>query len=132
MFREGLRPPDPFRKGGPLEEAVTQDGMSLDAFCKLGPVLLLCLPTTTSWSGRRLLKTIAAERRAIESAGVRLVLVHAEPEPALERYELQYVARVHDPDGALAEHFGFEGKVRGAMLGSATLPDGSRLVKLVQ
>jgi len=132
MFREGLRPPDPFQQGGPLDEARTQDGMSLAALCQLGPVLVICLPSLTSWAGRRLLKTIAAERGAIEERRIRIVLVHAEPEPALERFGLQYVARIHDPGAALAGHFGFEGKRRAGMLGEAKLPDGSRIAKLVQ
>ena len=129
MFREGLRPPDPFRKGDSLDDACTQDGMSLDTLRKLGPVLLICLPPTTSWSGRRLLKAIAAERRAIEQAGIRFVLVHPDPDPALERFELQYLARVHDPESALATHFGLEGKRRAVLLGEAELPSGSRLLR---
>ena len=109
MFREGLRPPDPFRRGPPLEEARTQDGMSLKAVSEMGPALVVCLPELGTRTCRRLLRRVAAERAAIEGEGVRLVLVHPSPDPeavaAFAPYGLEYVMRISDADRALYDHF---------------------------
>lgn len=122
MFREGLRPPDPFGRRDPLRDLRTQDGMSLAALSQLGPVLAVCL----GGAGRRMLKDLAARREGIERAGLRLVLVFAEepewPEP------LRWVARIGDPDHALHARLGFTGTAgllgRRRESGAAALRDG--------
>ena len=93
------RPPSPFREKDPLELAETQDGMSLLALSRLGPLLVVCLPA----SPRRWLERVAAERRAIEEAGGRIALVHRDERAVEEirRCGLEYLARVADPGRAV-------------------------------
>jgi len=111
VFREGLRPPDPFRERPPLERLLTQDGMSLDALSRLGPLLVVCLPDRGE---RGLLAEVAAHRGAIERSGVRLALVHpAEAPPELPE-ALRYVARVADPALGLYAFLGL-GRTKGTL-----------------
>ncbi len=109
MFREGLRPPDPFREIPPLEAARTQDGMSLQVLSELSPVLVVCLPALGERGCREMLKDVAASREAIEGAGTRLAMVHMgnEAEAAAEfaRHDMQYVARIADPQRRLYAFF---------------------------
>lgn len=101
MFREGLRPPDPFGARDAFRAAKTQDGMSLRALFEFGTVLVVCLPTLDGRAGRKMLEQLAAQRRGIERSGVRILLVHMEGNDAarasLDRHDLWYVARVADP-----------------------------------
>ncbi|MEE8104502.1 MAG: hypothetical protein V3T86_03100 [Planctomycetota bacterium] len=101
MFREGLRPPDPFREQPVLERAHSQDGMSLQSLSELSPVLAVCLPALSSKACGRMLTDLSSARSAIETAGARLALVHmgddAEAAAAFAPHDLQYVARVSDP-----------------------------------
>jgi len=117
VFREGLRPPDPFRERHPFETARTQDGMSLKALSDLGPVVVACLPDDARWR-KRMLEGVANARRRLEEAGVRLVLVHAGEIELPD--ELRYVARIEDPEHALYDAFelgeaapGLLGRLRG-------------------
>jgi peroxiredoxin len=110
VFREGLRPPNPFRRREPLEAAMTQDGMSLAELARLGPVLVVCLPALDGRPCRKLLAALAEKRREIEGSGTRIVCVHMarddEAHAALAPHDLQYVARIADPERTLYAHFG--------------------------
>ena len=109
MFREGLRPPDPFREVPPLEVARTQDGMSLHALSDLSPVLVVCLPALGTVFCQEMAHDLSAARPAIEGKGTRLVLVHMgtdeEAAARLAVHDLAYVARIADPEGKLYDHF---------------------------
>ena len=101
MFREGLRPPDPFAPKDPFA-AETQDGVSLRALSMMGGGggrLLLVFPGDDKW-----LAPLAAQRDEIERGGARIAIVHRR-ELDFKRDGLTYVARVLDGDGALHEHF---------------------------
>ncbi len=97
-----MRPPYPFREAEPLDAAVTQDGMSLRALSRLSPTVVVCLPVLGRPLTRRLLADFARRRRALEEAGRRTALLHmGRDEEAIREFspfELQYVARVSDPD----------------------------------
>lgn len=122
MFREGLRPPDPFGQQDPFADARTQDGMSLKTLAEMSSVLVVCLPMLDG--ARRILADLAVERSAFEQAGVRLVVVHFElaevARAALEPYDLAYVARVEDPGRVLYNAFGL-GEVQRWLRGPAQL-----------
>jgi hypothetical protein len=116
VFREGLRPPDPFRARPVLETACTQDGMSLLTLSAMSPVLVVCLPEVGGRGGRRMLRELAAVRGEVERAGVRVVLVHVdEVADALAPLDLQYVARISDPERQLYAHFGLGTAPRGLL-----------------
>ena len=107
MFQRGLTPPDPFRERSVLESARTQDSMSLQALAALGRVLVVLLPAlgrANSW-----LKAVREARPRLEEQGLRLVLVHtesdAEARARFEPFDLQYLARIADPERALYRHF---------------------------
>lgn len=108
MFREGLRPPDPFRERPPLEAARTQDGMSLKALAALSRVVVVCLPELDRAGD--MLRDVAARRAEWERGGARVVLVHmatdAEARAAFEPFDLHFVARIADPGRRLYRHFG--------------------------
>ena len=111
MFREGLRPPDPFRESHPFETAMTQDGVSLKVMSGYGEMLVVCLPELSR--AKAMLGKLAATRHDVERAGVRIILVHIEEEAArdvLEAHDLWYVARIADPQRALYAAFGLEEK----------------------
>jgi len=109
MFREGLRPPNPFRDRDPLDVARTQDDLSLLALSRLGPVLAVCAPELGTHRGHVFLKTLAAHRRDLEERRIRIVVVHPGTEPEaraeLEPHGLHYLARVADPERALYRRF---------------------------
>ncbi len=116
MFREGLRPRDPFRDPPPLEAACTQDGISLLTLSGMSPVLLLLLPEVRGRRGQGMLKALAAARGDIERAGVRVALVHFDDAAgALEPFDLAYVARIADPERTLYAHFGLGSSRRGLL-----------------
>jgi hypothetical protein len=114
VFREGLRPPNPFRERDPLETACTQDDLSLKTLSELSPVLVVCLPELQGAWCRRMLEDLAAQRPSIEEAGTRLVLVHmaGDPDQALRPHDLSYVARIADPERKLYRRFGLEERPR--------------------
>ncbi|MHC4953672.1 MAG: hypothetical protein ACYTGZ_07265 [Planctomycetota bacterium] len=109
MFQRGLTPPDPFRPRAPLEAACTQDGMSLLALGEFGRLLLVFVPALGSMFTRELLARVQEERSRIETLKIRLVIVHmgpdADAESELARFDLQYLARVEDPERELYRHF---------------------------
>lgn len=112
MFREGLRPPNPFRDRDPLDTARTQDDMTLNALSRLGPVLAVCTPAMGTHRCRVYLKWLAAHRPKLEERRVRVVIVHdgdeegARGQTAL--YGLEYVARIADPERAVYRRFGLD------------------------
>ena len=83
--------------------------MSLQTLAELGRVLVVFLPALGGVFCRELLARIESVRLEVEHKGVRLALVHMgdddEARAELERYELQYVARVADPERVLHRHF---------------------------
>lgn len=128
MFREGLRPPDPFRERDPLD-AQTQDGVSLRVMSGMSPVLVVCLP---AWrAARALLEELAARRDEIERKGTRIALVHmASQEEAhreLEPLDLHFLARVADPDREIYAALGLK-EVKRFWAGSRQLPGAFLLV----
>jgi peroxiredoxin len=134
MFREGLRPPDPFREIPPLEAARTQDGMSLQVLSELSPVLVVCLPTLGERRCREMLKDVAASREAIERAGTRLAMVHmgseAEAAAELARHDLQYTARISDPKRQLYAFFELGTKRKGLLRRSEKQMPGAFLLSM--
>jgi len=114
VFREGLRPPNPFRDRDPIETAQTQDDMSLKTLSELSPVLVVCLPELQGGWCRRMLQDLAAQRKAIEESGTRLVLVHmaGDADAALRPHDLGFGARIADPDRTLYRRFGLEERPR--------------------
>ena len=122
MFREGLRPPNPHRDRDPLDFARTQDEMSLRALSRLGSVLALCAPAMGSHRCRVFLKWLAAHRDRIEGRRLRIVVVHTGTEEQAraetELYDLQYLARIADPERALYRRFGL-GETKPGLLARA-------------
>jgi hypothetical protein len=114
VFREGLRPPNPFRDRDPMETAHTQDDMTLKTLSELAPTLVVCLPELGGNWCRRMLQDLAAQRAEIEKSGTRLVLVHmaGDADAALRPHDLGYVARIADPDRDLYRRFGLEERPR--------------------
>ena len=115
MFREGLRPPDPFRERPPLESLCTQDGISVKTLSAMSPLLLLCLPEVRGRRGQGMLRGIAEARGDLERKGVRVALVHFDDPGDLAPLDLAYVARVHDPERRLYAHFGLGSSPRGLL-----------------
>jgi hypothetical protein len=115
VFREGLRPPDPFRERPPLEAACTQDGISLKTLSEMSPVLLLLLPEARGRRGQGMLKALAAARGDIERAGVRVAIIHFDEIGDLGPFDLAYVARIADAERKLYAHFGVGSSARGLL-----------------
>jgi hypothetical protein len=115
VFREGLRPPDPFRERAPLETLCTQEGISLSTLSGMSPVLLLLLPEARGRRGRAMLKALAAARGDLERAGVRVALVHFDDVPDLAPFDLAYVARIADPERKLYAQFNLGSSPRGLL-----------------
>jgi hypothetical protein len=115
VFREGLRPPDPFRERPPLEALRTQDGMSVKALSEMSPVLLVLLPEVRGRRGQGMLRALAAARGDVERAHVRVVLVHFDEPGDLASFDLTYVARIEDPERKLYKHFGLASGPRGLL-----------------
>ena len=108
MFREGLRPPNPFSEHDPLD-AQTQDGVSLRVMSKMTPVLVVCLGSRVS---KTMLREVAEHRRALEETSMRIALVHAQEDPhaLFKPHGLEYVARVADPEYAVHRALGLAEK----------------------
>jgi hypothetical protein len=115
VFREGLRPPDPFRERNPLEALATQDGISVKTLSEMSPVLLLCLPEVRGRRGQGMLRALAAARGDLERAGVRVALVHYDDPGDLAPFDLAYVARIADPERRLYGLFGLPSSPKGLL-----------------
>ncbi len=105
MFQRGLTPLNPFRDEDPLAATRTQDGMSLSTLTEMGCVVVVLLPPVGSGARRRWLRAVRDVRAVLESDGYRILLVHGEPDPDFAPFDLQYVARALDAEGALYAHF---------------------------
>jgi len=107
MFQRGLTPLDPFGERDVLETARTQDSMSLRTLASMGRVLVVLLPALER--ARPWLEAVRAARPRLETDGLRLVLVHFDEDlqavAVLARHDLQYVARIADPERALYARF---------------------------
>jgi len=90
--------------------ARTQFGVSLDELSRLSPVLMVFLRHFGCMFCREALADLARQKRAIESGGVRLVLVHmagdAHAGEFFRNYGLEEVPRVSDPQRAVYRAFG--------------------------
>lgn len=88
----------------------TQDGVTLDELSRLSPVLLVFLRHAGCTFCREALADLAQKRKQIEAAGARLVLVHMGTEEHgskfFEKYGLQDVQRISDPERTLYRAFG--------------------------
>jgi peroxiredoxin len=95
-----------------LDGARTQSGQSLAALSEASPVLLLFLRHAGCTFCREAIGDVARDRGAIETAGVRIVLVHMGDSEAIEklteRYGLSGVDRICDPDRKLYQAFGLK------------------------
>jgi len=127
VWREGLRPPDPFaRRRPPTEELRTQDGMSLATLCRYGPVVVVFLPALGTPECGSMLGRVAKARAGIEEEGTRVVLVHMAADDAaaraeLEPYDLHYLARVADPGQELYDDAGLGRRTAGERLSPGRL-----------
>ena len=115
-----------------LEEMVTNRGHNLSSLSKQQPVLLVFLRHFGCTFCREALSDIAQERAAIENTGSRIVFVHmTEHEIAdryFQRYDLQGVEHISDPDctfyaafglmkGSFNQLFGLQSWIRGFSAG---------------
>jgi|SRR5208283_4418368 len=95
-----------------LEGARTQSGQTLAALSEASPVLLQFLRHAGCSFCREALGDVARNRGAIETAGVRIVLVHMGDSEAIEklieRYGLAGLDRICDPDRKLYRAFGLK------------------------
>jgi hypothetical protein len=93
--------------------------MSLQALSELSPVLVVCLPELRERRCRQMLQDVAAARASIEGAGTRLALVHmgtaTEADAELARHDLQYVARIADPERRLYAFFDLRTERKGLL-----------------
>jgi hypothetical protein len=115
VFREGLRPPDPFRERPPLEALCTQEGISVKTLSTMSPVLLVLVPEVRGRRGQGMLRALSAVRGDVERAGIRVALVHYDDPGDLAPFDLAYVARVFDPERRLYAHFGLGTAPRGLL-----------------
>ena len=97
---------------GALESATTRTGVRLVDLCEASPVLLVFLRHAGCTFCREALSDLAAEKRAIDVSGTKIVLIHmgdAEGiEALLERYKLEGVERICDPQQRLYQAFGLK------------------------
>jgi peroxiredoxin len=94
-----------------------QGGCSLDRLSRETPLMVVFLRHGGCIFCREALQDIAAQRRAIEATGTRLVLVHmgtaAEADALFRRYGLQDVMRIADSEQTLYRAFGLrKGRLR--------------------
>ena len=89
------------------------------------PVLLVCLRHLGCTFSRQALADLRDQRRAIEAAGTRLVIVHMEPsytaDPWLTRYGLGDVMAMSDPSAAVYETCGLKRGRVGQLVGPGIL-----------
>lgn len=111
-YRGSLRMAEEERRPtrGILEEARTQDGVSLLRLSEETPVLLVCLRHFGCVFCREALGRLARERMAIEACGARIALLHMSPEGEAEAffatYGLEDLPRVSDPQRWVYFHLG--------------------------
>lgn len=97
---------------GALESAVTSSGQRLVDLCETSPVLLVFLRHAGCTFCREALADLADERRAIDAAGTKIVLVHMGDAEGIDallvKYSLTDVARICDPEQRLYRAFGLK------------------------
>lgn len=102
--------PAPVSKDLNLDQFKTQEGISLAALSNESPVLLVLLRHLGCTFCRETLADIAARRHEIESAGARIIFVHMGVDEnaayLFERYNLQDIPRISDPDALLYRALG--------------------------
>lgn len=110
-----------------------QHGDTLRALSET-PALVVFLRHSGCLFCREMLAEIASERQAIESRGMRIVLVHMEPEAAAERlmagYGLGDVSRISDPAQRLYQEFDLPNGTMGQLLGPSNWLRGARALFL--
>ena len=99
----------------------TNMGVTLDEVSRISPVLLVFLRHAGCTFCREALADIAEQRKEIESAGARIVLVHMGPEEHASRffpnYGLDEVLRISDPKRTLYRAFGLGRGTFGRLFG---------------
>lgn len=122
-----------------LDAAKDAFGVSLAELSRRSPVLVVFLRHFGCTYCREAVADVAADRKAIEADGTRVVFVHmSAPAPADEffaRYGLADVTRISDPDARLYRALGLRratlwqlfGPKSIARFGSANVGDGGRL-----
>ncbi|MEO8660292.1 MAG: peroxiredoxin-like family protein [Bryobacteraceae bacterium] len=107
MHRKRIAAPEIMRMA---LRARTQHQVSLDELSRLSPVLLVFLRHAGCTFCREAMSDLSRQRRAIEAAGARLVMVHMNEEPRaaqfFTRYSLADLPRVSDPRRSLYRAFG--------------------------
>lgn len=102
--------PAPVSKDLNLDVFKTQEGISLASLSHESPVILVLLRHLGCTFCRETLADIAARRHEIESAGARMVFVHMGVDEKaaylFERYHLEDVPRISDPDALLYRALG--------------------------
>lgn len=95
-----------------LKYTISERGYDLDTLSREGPALVVFLRHLGCTFCREALADIARARKAIESAGVRLVLVHMGPlkeaSALFPRYGLDDLPRFCDPERLLYKAFGLQ------------------------
>jgi len=88
----------------------TQSGITLDDLSRRSPIMLVFLRHLGCTFCRESLADLAKQRRRIEAAGTRLVLIHMASEeralPPLSKHGLCDIARVSDPTQTVYRAFG--------------------------
>jgi peroxiredoxin len=94
----------------PLDQFKTREGHSLRSLSNESPVLLVLLRHLGCTFCRETLADIAAHRREIESTGARIIFAHMGDDDnaayLFERYHLEDIARISDPDARLYKALG--------------------------
>ncbi len=108
-----------------LDSAVTERGEKLAALTEASPVLLVFLRHAGCTFCREALGDIARERAAIETSGVRIILVHMGDSKALDKligkYGLAGVDRICDGEQRLYDAFGLKRGGLGQLFGPKVL-----------
>jgi peroxiredoxin len=104
--------PDAYAVARVLEAATTEAGVKLVDLVDQAPVLLVFLRHSGCTFCREAISDIAQTRAAIEADGTRIVLVHLGDRAALdrviERYGVDDLDRIADPDRTLYQSFGLK------------------------
>ncbi len=90
----------------------TSSGVSVATLSVASPVMLIFLRTAGCSCFRRALQDLEENRESIEESGVKIVLVHMDPEPLilphLKKFHLLDLDRVHDTRKSVYRAFGLK------------------------
>ncbi len=107
-----------------LDQKRTQQGATLSVLSLLSPVLVVFLRHPGCTFCRESISDIARSRKAIEGAGVRIVLVHhgdtAAIQSLLNRRGLEGMDRIYDADLSLYRAFGLKRGTTSQLVGPKT------------